>query len=73
MRGEIEAALKLRPGDPMSAADLAALILGASRDVIRDACEAMRAEGVLGRKGAGSAERPFRYYLKSTLRRRRDA
>lgn len=64
----IEALLRALPGEPQAPAEIAARLTGCSVDTVEAVCIALRAAGRLGRNGAGTTSRPYRFYLKNHVR-----
>ena len=68
LSAHIEAVLLTHPYTPMSVAELVEAIPGSSANSVERACYALRAIRRLGRKGANSKDRPYRFYLKNDVR-----
>lgn len=56
--------LSARPGEPQSVTQLSEAIPQATSASIAATCILMRMQGILGRNGPGTAERPYCFYLK---------
>jgi len=65
---QIEAVLLAHPGQPLSVAELSARLPGRLRPHIEAACVELREQGRLGRNGADTHAKPFRFYLKDDVR-----
>ena len=62
----IKAWLAAHPGEPQSVTQLAAAIPEASSTSIASTCILMRMQGIIGRDGAGTLARPYRFFLKKS-------
>ena len=56
--------LDAHPGEPQSISEIANALPEATRSGIVGACILLNRQGVLGRNGAGTATKPYRYYVK---------